>query len=168
MPSRIRIRTIIAGVILLAGFLVWAGTAGASPNPIPDPLPTWRSAPPPTVYPPSQSDNGAQLYWGMCQDCHGDQEQGLTAEWRSAFAPDYQDCWEAGCHGEDRAPNSFLIPATGAPALAGPGALPGLCLSRSPADELLCSHGPSTGHPGRPPGPGGPAYFGRISGRPPG
>jgi quinol-cytochrome oxidoreductase complex cytochrome b subunit/mono/diheme cytochrome c family protein len=123
MPSRIRIRTIIAGVILLAGFLVWAGTAGASPNPIPDPLPTWRSAPPPTVYPPSQSDNGAQLYWGMCQDCHGDQEQGLTAEWRSAFAPDYQDCWEAGCHGEDRAPNSFLIPATGAPALAGPGAL---------------------------------------------
>jgi quinol-cytochrome oxidoreductase complex cytochrome b subunit len=60
----------------------------------------------------------------MCQDCHGDQGQGLTAEWRSTFAPDYQDCWASGCHGEDAPENSFLIPETGAPALAKPGALP--------------------------------------------
>ncbi|MFV1950201.1 MAG: cytochrome b N-terminal domain-containing protein, partial [Anaerolineales bacterium] len=52
------------------------------------------------------------------------QGQGLTAEWRSTFAPDYQDCWASGCHGEDAPENSFLIPETGAPALAGPGALP--------------------------------------------
>lgn len=83
-----------------------------------------RPGPPPTIYPPSQSDTGAQVYWGMCQDCHGDQGQGLTAEWRSTFAPDYQDCWASGCHGEDSPENSFLILETGAPALAGPGALP--------------------------------------------
>ncbi len=82
-----------------------------------------RPGPPPTVYPPVQSDNGAQVYWGMCQDCHGDQGQGLTAEWRSAVAPDYRDCWAAGCHGEDAPATSFIIPTVGAPALAGPGAL---------------------------------------------
>jgi quinol-cytochrome oxidoreductase complex cytochrome b subunit len=60
----------------------------------------------------------------MCQDCHGDQGQGLTAEWRAAFAPEMQDCWAAGCHGQDHPTNSFLLPEAGAPALAGPGALP--------------------------------------------
>jgi len=60
----------------------------------------------------------------MCQDCHGDQGQGLTAEWRAVFAPDLQDCWASGCHGEDAPPGSFPIPETGAPALAVPGALP--------------------------------------------
>ena len=83
-----------------------------------------RPGPLPTVYPPAQSDNGAQVYWGMCQDCHGDQGQGLTAAWRSGYAPDTQNCWASGCHGEDAPANSFLIPTAGAPALAGPGALP--------------------------------------------
>ncbi len=87
------------------------------------PSPYNRSSPPPTIYPPSQADNGAQAYWGLCQDCHGDQGQGLTAEWRAAFAPEYQDCWAAGCHGQDAPDNSFTILETGAPALAGPGAL---------------------------------------------
>jgi quinol-cytochrome oxidoreductase complex cytochrome b subunit len=78
----------------------------------------------PTVYPPAQADNGAQVYWGMCQDCHGDLGQGLDAEWRSTFAPAYQDCWGSGCHGEDSPDNSFILPEAGAPALAGPGVLP--------------------------------------------
>jgi len=60
----------------------------------------------------------------MCQDCHGDQGQGLDAAWRSTFAPESQDCWGSGCHGEDAQENSFILPETGAPALAGPGALP--------------------------------------------
>jgi quinol-cytochrome oxidoreductase complex cytochrome b subunit/mono/diheme cytochrome c family protein len=83
-----------------------------------------RPPPPPTQFPPSQADNGAQVYWGMCQDCHGDQGQGLTAEWRATFAPDYQDCWASGCHGDDAPQHSFQLPKAGAPALAGPGALP--------------------------------------------
>ncbi|MCJ7717216.1 MAG: cytochrome b N-terminal domain-containing protein, partial [Anaerolineales bacterium] len=88
------------------------------------PSPYNRSDPPPTIYPPSQADNGAQAFWGMCQDCHGNQGQGLTADWRAAFAPEYQDCWAAGCHGQDAPENSFSLPEAGAPALAGPGALP--------------------------------------------
>jgi quinol-cytochrome oxidoreductase complex cytochrome b subunit/mono/diheme cytochrome c family protein len=82
-----------------------------------------RPDPPPTVYPPTQSDNGAQTYWSMCLDCHGDRGQGLTDEWRSSFALQYRDCWQSGCHGTDFSDNSFEIPQTGAPAIAGTGSL---------------------------------------------
>jgi quinol-cytochrome oxidoreductase complex cytochrome b subunit/mono/diheme cytochrome c family protein len=82
-----------------------------------------RPDPPATVYPPAQADNGAQTYWGMCLDCHGDHGQGLTDEWRSSFALQYRDCWQSGCHGMDYPENSFEIPQTGAPALAGIGSL---------------------------------------------
>ena len=128
MPSRFRIFIVIPAVlILMEGLFLFSGTVGASPSqeqnllttPISD-----RSGPVPTVYPPDQADNGAQVYWGMCQDCHGDQGQGLDAEWRSTFAPESQNCWGSGCHGEDAPDNSFILPEAGAPALAGPGALP--------------------------------------------
>jgi quinol-cytochrome oxidoreductase complex cytochrome b subunit/mono/diheme cytochrome c family protein len=128
MGSRLRIFLIIPAVLILVGGLVlFSGTVSAtSPSqqnllttPIYD-----RPGPVPTVYPPSQADNGAQVYWGMCQDCHGDQGQGLDAEWRSTFAPVIRDCWGSGCHGEDAPENSFILPEAGAPALAVPGALP--------------------------------------------
>ena len=118
---------IISTIILLGGGLVWVGPATVSYSAPPSTLatPTYdRPGPLPTVSPPAQADNGAQVYWGMCQDCHGDQGQGLAAAWRAAYAPDYQNCWAAGCHGEDAPANSFTIPEAGAPALAGPGALP--------------------------------------------
>jgi len=117
----------IAVLILLGGLFLFARTVGASPHPDPNSLSTPsadRPGPVPTVYPPSQADNGAQVYWGMCQDCHGDRGQGLDAEWRSTFAPETQDCWKSGCHGDDAPDNSFILPEAGAPALAGPGALP--------------------------------------------
>jgi quinol-cytochrome oxidoreductase complex cytochrome b subunit/mono/diheme cytochrome c family protein len=82
-----------------------------------------RPDPPPTVYPPAQADNGAQTYWSMCLDCHGDHGQGLTDEWRSTFTLQYRDCWQSGCHGVDFPENSFEIPPTGAPAIAGTGSL---------------------------------------------
>ena len=82
-----------------------------------------RLAQPPTVFPPNQADNGAQTYWGMCMDCHGDYGQGLTDEWRVSFEPDDRDCWQAGCHGPDFPENSFEIPSDGAPAVAGAGKL---------------------------------------------
>ena len=128
MRSRFRIFIVIPTVlILMGGLFLFSGTVGASPSqeqnllttPVSD-----RSGPVPTVYPPAQADNGAQVYWGMCQDCHGDQGQGLDAEWRSTFAPESQNCWGSGCHGEDAPDNSFILPEAGAPALAGPGALP--------------------------------------------
>ena len=128
MHTPFRILVIIAAVsLLLGGLFFFAGTAGAAPFQAGSPTSTPkfdRPGPVPTVYPPSQADNGAQIYWGMCQDCHGDQGQGLTADWRSAFAPETWDCWAAGCHGEDAPEGSFIIPEAGAPALVGPGALP--------------------------------------------
>ena len=128
MGSRFRlILIILAGLILLGGLFIFAGSVKANPpqdhNQIVTPDYN-RPGPVPTVYPPSQADNGAQVYWGMCQDCHGDRGQGLDAEWRSTFAPDSQNCWASGCHGEDAPDNSFILPEAGAPALAGPGALP--------------------------------------------
>ena len=128
MYSRFRkILFVPAVLILLGGLFLFSGTVGASPSIEQNLLSTPvynRPGPVPTVYPPAQSDNGAQVYWGMCQDCHGDSGQGLDAEWRSTFAPESQDCWKSGCHGEDAPENSFVIPEAGAPALAGPGALP--------------------------------------------
>ena len=118
---------IILFLLLGAVTLFFSGSAQASHDPgsiLPTPLGYDRPGPPPTVFPPSQSDNGAQVFWGMCQDCHGDRGQGLTASWRAAFPPEYQDCWESGCHGENPTENSFEIPKTGGPALAAPGALP--------------------------------------------
>ena len=128
MHSRIQKSIVtLAVLILLGGLLLFTGTVGASPSPEQNLATTpvaERPGPVPTVYPPTQADNGAQVYWGMCQDCHGDEGQGLDAEWRSTFAPASQDCWGSGCHGEDAPDNSFILPEAGAPALAGPGALP--------------------------------------------
>jgi len=78
---------------------------------------------PPTPALPNQADNGGQVFWGMCMSCHGDRGQGLTAEWRDSFGKEDRDCWTSGCHGEDAPQNSFQIPATGAPAIAGAGSL---------------------------------------------
>ena len=128
MRSRFRIYLIVPAVlVLMGGLFLFFRTVSASPSidqnlsstPAPD-----RPGPVPTVYPPSQADNGAQVYWGMCQDCHGNKGQGLDAAWRSTFAPEFHDCWGSGCHGEDAPDNSFILPEAGAPALAGPGALP--------------------------------------------
>ncbi|MBN1450453.1 MAG: cytochrome b N-terminal domain-containing protein, partial [Anaerolineales bacterium] len=120
---------LIPVVICTLGLLLFvASRADASPalQTATTPTPTFdisRLAQPPTVYPPEQADNGAQTYWGMCMDCHGDCGQGLTDEWRNSFEPDERDCWASGCHGSDSPENSFEIPETGAPAVSGPGKL---------------------------------------------
>jgi quinol-cytochrome oxidoreductase complex cytochrome b subunit len=82
-----------------------------------------RLVQPPTVYPPAQADTGAQIYWGMCMSCHGDKGQGLTEDWTNSFPPEEKNCWDSGCHASDAPANSFVIPQTGIPALAGAGKL---------------------------------------------
>jgi quinol-cytochrome oxidoreductase complex cytochrome b subunit len=82
-----------------------------------------RLAQPPTVYPPAQADTGEQTYWGMCMSCHGDKGQGLTEDWKNSFPPEEKNCWDSGCHASDAPANSFELPQTGTPALAGAGAL---------------------------------------------
>jgi len=82
-----------------------------------------RLAQPPTVIPPAQADNGEQIYWGMCAVCHGDQGQGLTEDWVNSFPVEERNCWDSGCHASDAPANSFELPQTGIPALAGAGKL---------------------------------------------
>ena len=123
-----RLLLIPVTICTLGVLLFVSSNADASPAPQTGsaPTPTFdaaRLAQPPTVYPPEQADNGAQTYWGMCMDCHGDRGQGLTDEWLASFPPEERDCWESGCHGPDFPENSFEIPQEGVPALAGPGKL---------------------------------------------
>jgi quinol-cytochrome oxidoreductase complex cytochrome b subunit/mono/diheme cytochrome c family protein len=123
-----RYSALIPVIVLILGGLLFASVAvQASPSSlITTATPTFditRLAQPPTVYPPAQADNGAQIYWGMCSACHGDRGQGLTEEWRNSYTPHERDCWQSGCHGSDFAENSFLIPQTGVPAIAGQGKL---------------------------------------------
>jgi len=120
---------LIPVVICTLGLLLFASSkadAASKPQTATTATPTFdvsRLAQPPTVYPPEQADNGAQTYWGMCMDCHGDRGQGLADEWRTSFEPDERDCWASGCHGPDFPENSFEILETGAPAISGPGNL---------------------------------------------
>ncbi len=121
-----RLATIGLILLFFLGIRIASVTAEASPalqGVATATLESTRPTQPPTVYPPSQADNGAQVYWGMCMDCHGDRGQGLIEAWRETFPPDYQNCWQSGCHGEDYPENSFLILGSGAPALAGAGKL---------------------------------------------
>jgi hypothetical protein len=119
--------------LLLTGMsLVGAGQIEETPEPISaektatiaaEATPTIdRLAAPPTVYPPTQADEGAQLFWLYCQPCHGDQGQGLTDEWRSQYVDDHQNCWLGGCHDKSPYPEGFALPTT-VPAVIGDGSL---------------------------------------------
>ncbi len=77
----------------------------------------------PTLPPdPSQADYGAQVYWLSCLPCHGDRGQGLTDEFRAAYPPEEQYCWERGCHGENPYESGFTLPKS-IPAVISPQAL---------------------------------------------
>ncbi|GAB4505292.1 MAG: hypothetical protein Fur0043_22870 [Anaerolineales bacterium] len=122
---------LIPGLFLGLGGMLFASAAGVSPvaqaGITPQATPTFdprRLDPPPIGSPPSQADEGALYYWGVCMSCHGDRGQGLTDEWLASFPPTERDCRQAGCHGDDYPTNSFEIPAqSGIPAIAGTGSL---------------------------------------------
>ena len=79
-----------------------------------------RLAPPPTVYPPAQADEGAQVYYLVCMACHGDKGQGLTEEWRNVLSPEDRNCWQSKCHAANHPPEGFKMPET-VPPVVGPG-----------------------------------------------
>ena len=58
---------------------------------------------------PTQLDQGALIYWGVCLTCHGDRGEGLTTEWRAIFGRD-QNCWASKCHAANHPPQGFTIP----------------------------------------------------------
>jgi len=72
---------------------------------------------------PTQLDQGALVYWGVCMACHGDRGEGLTNEWRAVFGED-QNCWTSKCHAPNHPPQGFVIPRDRLPpAVTGPGKL---------------------------------------------
>jgi mono/diheme cytochrome c family protein len=81
-----------------------------------------RLAPPPTVYPPSQADQGAQVYYLVCMVCHGDRGQGLTEDWLNVLNPEDRNCWQSHCHASNHPPEGFKMPEF-VPAIIGPGEL---------------------------------------------
>lgn len=102
----------------LAGlFPARAQEEGPRTMPIPD-----RLAPPPLPAQPTQADYGARVYWLACMTCHGDRGQGLTDEWRAAWAPGDQDCWQSKCHAANHPPEGFVLPYS-VPPVIGDGTL---------------------------------------------
>jgi cytochrome c5 len=70
----------------------------------------------------TQADVGAEIYRLVCQDCHGNRGQGLTAEWLAQWAPEDQNCWQSKCHAPNHPPDGFTLPSY-VPPLIGPGTL---------------------------------------------
>ena len=58
---------------------------------------------------PGQADLGAMVYYLVCMSCHGDRGQGLTDEWRSAWAEGDQNCWQPKCHGANHPEHGFEL-----------------------------------------------------------
>lgn len=81
-----------------------------------------RLAPPPTVYPPTQADQGAQVYYLVCMVCHGDRGQGLTEDWRNVLDPADRNCWQSHCHASNHPLEGFKLPKY-VPAIIGTGKL---------------------------------------------
>lgn len=105
--------------LLLALQAVNSVSAQTQPPPVMPPLPR-RLDPPSTVYPPTQTSLGSQVYYQVCMACHGDRGQGLTDEWRGALDPADQNCWQSGCHNPRHPPGGFIFPRY-VPAVIGPG-----------------------------------------------
>jgi mono/diheme cytochrome c family protein len=70
----------------------------------------------------ASTEDGAKLYQQWCSTCHGDEGQGLTAEWRAEWPEGKQNCWQSKCHAANHPPDGFSFPEQ-VPALIGPEAL---------------------------------------------
>jgi len=106
-----------------------AAVATGTPPPPPTPTPMMPPmpdglAPPPTVFPPTQASQGAQVYYLVCMACHGDRGQGLTEEWLAALNPEDRNCWQSRCHASNHPPEGFVLPEY-VPAIIGPGEMDG-------------------------------------------
>jgi cytochrome c len=110
-------------VCLLAGTPLSPAAGSAAPTPG---LMTTSTVltPPPTVYPPTQAGDGAQIYYYHCMTCHGDRGQGLTEAFRDSIGAPESNCWSARCHASNHADGSFVFPKN-VPAVVAPGVLPG-------------------------------------------
>ena len=97
------------GIALLIAGLFFDNSAPVSALQVPTPT-VDRLAEPTMPASPTQADLGARVYWLSCLPCHGDKGQGLTDEFRAAYPPDDQNCWESGCHGANPYESGFTLP----------------------------------------------------------
>jgi hypothetical protein len=70
----------------------------------------------------AQLQLGWETYRIWCSACHAYSGEGLTAAWRSTWAPDDQNCWQSKCHSLNHPDDGFLLPHS-VPAIIGPGIL---------------------------------------------
>ena len=112
------------GVAALALISTGVGATRAQTEPpVPDMPPLPRGLdPPPTVIPPTQISQGANVYYLVCMAYHGDHGQGLTDEWRGLLDEPDRNCWQSKCHAANHPPEGFVFPKI-VPALASPGML---------------------------------------------
>jgi hypothetical protein len=121
-------KTLISGLILAGlglGLLFAQPASGSAPTPMPGVMTTSTVlTPPPTVYPPTQAGDGAQVYYYHCMTCHGDRGQGLTEAFRNSIGAPESNCWASRCHDANRETGSFVFPKN-VPAVIGANVLPG-------------------------------------------
>jgi hypothetical protein len=91
---------------------------------------------------PTRVDTGREVYYYHCMPCHGDQGQGLTAEWREVWPEEHQNCWARGCHAGKVGDLGFPIPHD-VPAVSGSSAtLAAYAPPTTLFDFLLQNHPP--------------------------
>jgi quinol-cytochrome oxidoreductase complex cytochrome b subunit len=114
---------------------------GAVPS-APAPTPTFdpaRMAKPLSSSTTTQIEQGSLVYWGVCMACHGDQGQGMTDDWRSAYGLD-ANCWQSQCHGPHHPEEGFEIPRElYFPALANTGSLARFLTAKDMHDFILAN-----------------------------
>jgi hypothetical protein len=117
--------TILSLACLVIGILTAQPASGSAPTPMPGLMTTSTVlTPPPTVYPPNQVGDGAQIYYYHCMTCHGDRGQGLTEAFRNSIGAPESNCWASRCHDANRQTGSFVFPKN-VPAVIGPNVLAG-------------------------------------------
>ncbi len=116
MTSHLRFALIFTLVVLSSALPLLTLLGGAAPGlaqddePVDMPLSNDRLVAPPMPANPTQADEGAHVYWLSCMACHGDVGQGLTEEWRMAWAEGDQNCWQSKCHAANHPVEGFLLP----------------------------------------------------------
>lgn len=119
MKTRLRLVLLFFGLVLVSTLPLWTMLGEANPGfaqddepPVSMPMSNDRLVAPPMPANPTQADEGAHVYWLSCMACHGDRGQGLTEEWRSAWAEGDQNCWQSKCHAANHPVEGFLLPHT--------------------------------------------------------
>ena len=140
-PQKLSILAIAAIPLFVVISLALAGRlspttvqAGGDPTPVRMSTSS-RLSPPPTVYPPAQADQGAQVYYLVCMACHGDRGQGLTTEWRNVLGAPDNNCWQSKCHAANHPFDGFVLPKV-IPAVVGPDVLAGFQTAKSLHDFI--------------------------------